>query len=153
MFLIHPSKEDIYDGLESWDWYDFTDKEPFAVTAFGDVFFEGNDGIYFLDKVAGEFSKICGTKSDLENLLNTQDGKDQYLMCELVMLARERGMILEDGECYEFKIAPFLSGSLDIDNLEKMSFKLSLNITGQLFKQVKDLPAGTQISEIVLKDS
>ena len=103
MFLIKPSKEEILEGLESWDWHDFTGKEPIAVTAFGDVFFESKEGIYFLDKVSGEFTVVCKTKEELEKILNTPDGQDHYLMSELVLLARERGLLLNEGECYEFQ--------------------------------------------------
>ena len=153
MFLIKPSKEEILEGLESWDWHDFTGKEPIAVTAFGDVFFESKEGIYFLDKVSGEFTVVCKTKEELEKILNTPDGQDHYLMSEIVLLARERGLLLNEGECYEFKIAPFLSGPIEFDNLQKMDFKISLHITGQLIKQVKDLPPGTKINKVILNDS
>ena len=153
MFLINPRKEDIHDGLESWDWYDFTGKVPIAVTAFGDIFFDSNEGIYFLDKVSGDFTVVCETKEELEKILNTSDGQDHYLMSELVLLARDRGLLLNEGECYEFKIAPFLSGQIELDNLQVMDFKVSLHITGQLIKQVKDLPPGTKITEVNISDS
>jgi hypothetical protein len=74
-------------------------------------------------------------------------------MSELVLLARERGLVLNEGECYEFKISPFLNGPVSFDNLQKMSFKVSLHITGQLLKQVKDLPPGTKITEVRFEDS
>jgi hypothetical protein len=153
MFLIKPAIQDIHDGLESWDWYDFSGKTPIAVTAFGDVFFESPEGIYFLDKVSGDFSVVCDTRNELEKILNSQEGHDHYLMSELVLLARERGLVLNEGECYEFKISPFLNGPVSFDNLQKMSFKVSLHITGQLLKQVKDLPPGTKITEVRFEDS
>lgn len=153
MFLIHPNIKDIEEGLESWSWLDFAGKEPIAVTAFGDVFFEARDGIYFLDRVSGELSLVCDTKNNLEKVLNTPDGRNHYLMSELVLLARERGLVLDEGECYEFKITPILGGALDLDNLHKMDFKISLHITGQLIGQVKNLPIGTRISEVKFEDS
>jgi hypothetical protein len=153
VFLIHPSTDEINDGLEAWDWLDFSGKEPFAVTAFGDVFFDSDDGVYFLDKVSGELEVVCDTKKELEGILNTTDGQDHFLMSELVLLARERGLILEDGECYEFKIAPMLNGEMVFDNLQKMDFKVSLHITGQLIGQVKDLPEGTKLGDIKLEIS
>jgi len=58
MFLIHPTQEDFKNGLESWDWLDFKNKKPFLATAFGDVFFESEEGIYFLDKIAGELELV-----------------------------------------------------------------------------------------------
>ena len=96
---------------------------------------------------------MCKTKEELEKILNTPDGQDHYLMSELVLLARQRGLLLNEGECYEFKIAPFLSGPIEFANLQKMDFKVSLHITGQLIKQVKDLPPGTKIDKVKLSDS
>ncbi|MDH5178094.1 MAG: DUF1851 domain-containing protein [Gammaproteobacteria bacterium] len=153
MLLMFPDKETIFAGLESWDWYDFSEMTPIAVTAFGDVFFESSAGIYFLDKVSGDFTVVCKTKSELEAILNTPDGRDHYLMAELVLLAIGRGLVLDEGECYEFKVAPFLNGPIEYDNLQKMDFKISLHITGQLIKQVTNLPPGAKISEIKISDA
>lgn len=143
--------EDIHDALESWDWMDFSDKTPFITTCFGDVFFESKEGIYFLDSIGGSLDKVAASKAELQDILNTEDGQDHYLMAGLVVLARESGLLLEDGECYDFKISPALSGPLELSNIQKMSFKVSLHISGQLMKQIKDLPPGTKISEVKLE--
>ena len=153
MFLIKPQQQEIIDGLEPWDWIDFEGKNPIAVTAFGDIFFDSSQGIFFLDTVSGQLDYVCQTKSDLEQLLNTRDGQDHYLMSELVLLARDNGLMLQDGQCYEFIIHPMLNGEIEISNLQVMDFKISLHITGQLVKQIKDLPVGTKISEIKLENT
>lgn len=153
MFLLHPTLDDFTHGLESWDWLDFSGKVPFLTTAFGDVFFDSKEGVYFLDKVSGKLELICESKQALQDILNTADGQDHYLMTSLVLLARDRGLILNDDECYDFKVAPSLNGEIKFENLQKMDFKVSLNITGQLLKQIKDLPPGTKISEVKLADS
>ncbi len=153
MYWIQPDLNDVKEGLESWDWIDFSGLVPFAVTAFGDVFFEGKGDIFFLDKVAGELENICDSKSDLEEILKTEEGRDHFLMFELVELANKSGLVLENDECYEFNIPPMLSGTMDLDNLGKMSFKVSLHVTGQLIGQVRDLPEGTAIPEVKLESS
>jgi len=48
-FTITPSRDAIERALESWQWLPVAGKEPILVTAFGDIFFEGADGIWFLD--------------------------------------------------------------------------------------------------------
>jgi len=151
VLLIEQSYDDILDGLESWDWIDFSEKTAFITTAFGDVFFESNDGIYFLDSLGGTLDKVSNTKAELQNILNTADGQDHYLMAGLVAAARESGLILEPSECYDFKVSPSLNGSMELDNLQKMNFKVSLNISGQITKQIKDLPVGTSISNVTLE--
>ena len=152
MFLLHPTLEDYYHGLESWDWLDFSDKTPFLATAFGDVFLDSKEGVYFLDKVSGKMELICKSKQALQDILNTIDGQDHYLMTSLVQLAQARGLTLNDGECYDFKVSPSLNGEIKFENLQKIDFKVSLYKTGQLIKQIKDLPPGTKINEITVGD-
>jgi hypothetical protein len=153
VLIVQQRIEDIEDALEAWDWLDFSGKTPFITTCFGDVFFESNEGIYFLDSIGGSLDKVASSKSELQVILNTPDGQDHFLMAGLVSVARDSGLILEDGECYDFKISPALSGPMELSNLQKMSFKVSLHIGGQLIKQIKDLPAGTKISEVKLEDA
>ena len=153
MYWIQPDLNEVKDGLESWNWIDFSGLVPFAVTAFGDVFFEGKGGVHFLDKVAGELEEICKSKGELEEILKTEEGRDHFLMAGLVELANEIGLTLENDECYEFNIPPMLNGAMDLDNLGKMSFKVSLHVTGQLIGQVRELPEGTPITEVKLEGS
>ena len=151
MLLIEQSKEDIEAALESWGWLDFKNKFPFITTAFGDVFFEANEGIYFLDSIGGTFEKVANSKSELQEILNTEEGQDHYLMVGLVLAARENGLILSQGECYDFKLSPALSGAMDLSNMQIMSFKVSLHLAGQLINQIKDLPIGSKINSVKLE--
>lgn len=87
-------------------------------------------GIYFLDTVSGELELVCDSKNELEKIFNSQEGQDHYLMSELVLLAREQGLVFSDGECYDFIVSPVLSGAIEFDNLQKMDFKVSLHVGG-----------------------
>lgn len=153
MYWIEASHDQVIEGLESWELVDFTGLTPFAVNAFGDVFFESSVGVFFLDRIAGELSHVCAAKEDLSELLKTDDGKDHYLMPGLVDLAISRGLVLGAGECYMFKVPPVLNGPVNVDNLEKMEFRISLHLTGQIFTQVKNLPEGTNVTGMKLDDS
>lgn len=148
MLLIEQSQDDIKSALEAWDWIDFSGKTPFITTAFGDVFFESEDGVYFLDSIEGALEKVAESKVELQSILNTADGQDHFLMAGLVVAAKDNGMTLESGECYDFKVSPSLGGAMGVDNLNIMSFKVSLHLGGQIIKQIKDLPVGTKISEV-----
>lgn len=153
MLLVKQSIEDIEDALEAWDWIDFSGKTPLITTCFGDVFFDSEEGMFFLDSIGGTLERVAGSKQELQEFLNTQDGQDHFLMAALVGLARDTGLILDDGECYDFKVSPALSGAMEISNMQKMTFKVSLHLAGQLVKQIKDLPEGTKISGVKLADA
>ena len=150
MLLIEQNQKEIFEALESWDWLDFEGKKSFITTAFGDVLFESAEGIYFLDSIGGTLEKITNTKHELESILNTIDGQDHFLMAGLVVSARDEGLILKNGECCDFNVSPSLNGPLDLNNVPIMSFKVSLHVSGQIHKQIKDLPVGTKISAVKL---
>ena len=152
VLLVNQAKEDIEEALEAWDWVDFSGKVPFVTTCFGDVFFDSEDGVFFLDSISGTLEKVASSKSDLQNILNTPDGQDHFLMAGLVEAAFDAGLTLNEGECYDFKVSPALNGPMDSANITTMSFKVSLHVAGQIMKQIKDLPPGTVITEVKLED-
>jgi hypothetical protein len=66
VLLVKQSIENIEDALEAWDWIDFSGKQPFITTCFGDVFFESEDGIFFLDSIGGTLERVADTNEDLQ---------------------------------------------------------------------------------------
>lgn len=147
MFLIKPTNEEILQGLESWSWLPVNDKQPIAVTAFGDVFFDSDDGVWFLDTLEGSLTLATKSKDELQKLLNTEEGQDHYLMSGFILRTHNEGMTLGPGQCYEFKVHPIIGGEIEFDNIEIQDFVVSLNLCGQLHEQIKDLPSGTKINE------
>lgn len=153
MLIIRPSIEEINAGLESWDWLDFSGLTPIVATCFGDVFFDSGEEVLFLDTLSGKLKPICKNKAELQEILNTQEGNDEYLLGWLVDELVQSGLNLGPGECYDFKLSPILNGDIAAHNVSKMSFKVSLNISGQIHKQTKDLPVGTVITGVKEADS
>jgi hypothetical protein len=147
-FIIKPGDDKIAAALESWQWLPIANKQAAVVTSFGDLFFQDDDGIWFLDTLGGSLERVCDSLEDLEAILNTADGQNQYLLAGLVLDATERGLSLEPGQCYDFAVNPVLGGELEIDNVEVQDFVVAVNIAGQIHEQCKDLPPGTPISEI-----
>lgn len=150
MLVIKQDIDEIKKGLEAWDWVDFSSKEPFITTCFGDVFFESNDGVYFLDTLGGSLEKVASSKEELQEILNTEEGQDHFLMAGLALAAQEGGLNIGQGQCLDFKVSPVLGGPLTVENIDIMPFALSLDIAGQIMKQVKDLPPGTKIDKITI---
>lgn len=148
MYLIEPSHDEISQGLESWDWLPIEGKVPFSVTAFGDVFMESPEGIWFLDTIEGSVNKVAENKEELQEILNTEEGQDHYLMSGFVENAVNEGMVLKKGQCFDFKVNPILGGPIEFENIEIQNFVVSLNVSGQIHGQVKDLPHGTKLNEI-----
>jgi hypothetical protein len=57
---------------------------------------------------------------------------------------------LESGECYDWKVDPALGGKISADEIVKRSFVVKVNISGQLHRQIKDLPPGTKINRVTI---
>lgn len=150
MYFIEPPSGDIKSALETWEWLPIQNKTPVRVTAFADVFMQGEDGIWFLDSIEGSLRRVCSTAAELEEILQTEDGQDEFLLAGFVDRAVKEGLILATGECYDFRINPVLGGAMEYENIEKQNFIVALNMAGQIHQQTKDLPAGTKITNITV---
>jgi hypothetical protein len=146
------SDRDLENALESWEWIGIRGLRPRLVTAFGDVFFDGPNGIAFLSTLEGTLTVACSDLEGLPQLLATEDGRDHWLLEGFVIGARSRGQILAPGDCYDFKVAPVLGGAMSGDSVHTMSFVTKVNIAGQLHQQVKALPPGTKINKVTISD-
>lgn len=150
--FLAPSDEDIQRGLDAWRWLPISELAPIAVSVFGDVFFEGPQGIVVLDTVEGKLVQVAGDAANLVALLQSEKARDNLLFAGLVISARERGLRLGPGECYDFKVAPILGGPIAAEEVYSISLVVKLHIAGQLHDQIKDLPDGTRISGFKISD-
>jgi hypothetical protein len=133
-------------ALESWAWIGLEDKAPLFTSPFGDVFFRGPDGLWWLDTLEGHLTQPWATPSDLQAVLNTPEGQDQYLLAGLAFAAERQGLVPLDAQVYGFKTPPVLGGAVEVDNVEVIDFVVCVNIAGQLHDQIRALPPGTRIS-------
>jgi hypothetical protein len=146
MFYIQPTLDDVARAIESWHWLDLESKQPILVTAFGDIFFTSDDGVWFLDTMEGTLTRVCETRAELEAILGTEDGENHYLFAGFVERAKNDGMPLSEGQCYDFKLNPVVGGAIAYENIEPRDFVVAVNLAGQLHKQVRNMPKGTRIS-------
>ena len=153
MFYIEPTPEDITRALDSWQWLPIDSKQPILVTAFGDIFFSGADGIWFLDTLEGKMTKICESKDALTEILGTEDGENHYLFAGFVERAQREGMFLGNEQCYDFKINPVVGGKVEYNNIEPQNFVVAVNLAGQLHEQTRNLPDGARISGFTVEGS
>ena len=64
-------------ALESWDWTDIQGKQPLFTSPFGDVFFQTQDGFWFLDLLEGALTRPWSDADALQAELNTAEGQDR----------------------------------------------------------------------------
>ena len=151
MLYIQPTPDDIMRALDSWKWLPVESKQPILVTAFGDIFFSADDGIWFLDTLEGNLSRVCDTREELAAILQTEDGEDHYLFAGFVERAQREGLCLGDGECYDFKVNPMIGGKIEYENIESRNFVVAVSIAGQLHEQTRNMPDGTSITGFTIE--
>src|SRR5690348_798530 len=106
-------------GLEDWQWLpDLAGKTPLVTSAFGDVFLEGHDGVWFLDTIEGRLSREWVSARSLQAQLNTVEGQDQFLLGGLAEAALRSGLDPREAQILSFKIPPVLGGEFVLDNVE-----------------------------------
>jgi len=60
--------------------------------------------------------------------------------------------MLDDGECFDWAVAPALGGPMSPEAVTKMSFVVKVNIARQLHGQIKNLAPVTTINRITISD-
>jgi hypothetical protein len=90
----------------------------------------------------GEPHPSLASAQALERDLATTDGQDRYLLAGLALGAERKGIIPNASQAYGFKIPLVLGGATNVDNIHVIDFVVSLHISGQLLRQIRDLPPG-----------
>jgi hypothetical protein len=150
--IRHFSPDLLSEALTDWQWLaDLAGKQPLITSAFGDVFLQGEDGVWFLDTVEGKLSREWDSPGSLQAQLNTAAGQDRYLMASLAVAASNTGLVPGDRQVLSFKVPPVLGGFFEPQNIEVSDLIVTLSIAGQIHQQIKDLPPGTPISGIQIR--
>lgn len=146
LLIVDPNL-DLAALLEDWAWLLSGEFRAMAASKFGDWFVQRPDGsVEMLDLVEGKLKKVAETGAEFQARLNTPQGRQDLLLADLIEQLHERGMVPGPGECYSFKTPPVLGGAIDPDNVELSDLAVWVSIAGQIHHQVKDLPAGTNIT-------
>ena len=139
-------------ALESWAWIGLEGKIPRFTSLFGDVFFEADDGWWFLSTLEGTLERRWSTLDELKAVLATEDGADEFLLAGLAIGAAERGPERGEGQVWDFVPPPILGGEITVESLKAFDFVIALHLGGQLHGQVRDLPPGTRVSGFRVAD-
>lgn len=139
------SRQQYREALKSWDWRRIgADKTPVFTSPFGDVFFSGQDGFWYLDTIEATLTRPWATAEELKAELDTAAGQDRYLLASLVAAADQQGIVPGESQVYGLRIPPVLGGEIDPGNIEVIDFVVSVRLLGQIHAQVRGLPPDPQ---------
>jgi hypothetical protein len=135
--------------LQEWRWLVPTTFSPLWLNAFGDWVFTSRDGsIHFLDLIEGTFTPVAPSMNALSELLKSIENRNRWLMADWVGICKERGLHLNQGQCYGWKLHPILGGKFEFENIQAFDLGVYESITGQIHRQVKHLPPGYTVTEL-----
>ncbi|MEM6377577.1 MAG: T6SS immunity protein Tdi1 domain-containing protein, partial [Bacteroidota bacterium] len=71
--------------------------------------------------------------------------RDEWFLIELVRRIRISGKQLEGGKLFGYKQLPIIGGTYEPENFALTLIEIHFNLSGQIHRQLKDLPDGTRI--------
>jgi len=138
---------------QGWSWLVKGEFRAIAASKFGDWFLERPNGaIQMLDAVEGTLKEVASSYSEFQELINTREKQEEWLLSELVFTLHEKNVVPSRGECYSFKLPLVLGGKAESDNVEVCDFRLWVSICGQIHEQTRDLPEGAGISSFRVEE-
>jgi hypothetical protein len=150
---ISPEGLDTEHLLGDWSWLLSDRYRLLGVTRMGDAFVETGDGkVLFLDTLEGCLKEAANDARTFFELLKAGKLDRALFLPDMVALMEARGERLAPGQCYCYHLPPVLGGPLTLDNVRAAFASVHFSVTGQLHRQVKDLPPGTKITEFKLVD-
>ncbi len=130
-------------GLHSWTWIGLEGKVPFLSSVFGDLFLQADDGVWFLDTLAGTLTRPWSNRQELRATLATPQGQDRYLLADLAEEAGRAGLEPDEREVFDFVTPPMLGGRMEVGNLTVLDFVVSVGTAGELHHEAHYLGAGS----------
>ncbi len=130
----------------NWSWALSGVTRVLAQNRFGNILVELSDGSIW--RVCPEdllASKVAGSEAEVAGLRTDQDFQADWTVDAWVEAAEPALGPLKEGQCYGFKIWPVLGGAYEVENMAIKSIVEWLAVSGDVGKQVKDLPPGAKI--------
>jgi hypothetical protein len=147
----------IGDGLEDWRWLVGKKAQVRLLTAMGDLFIVkpagwfGKEDVCLLDTCSGQQRSVSSDWDSFKRRMAAPDAEvSDWLKFGLLCDLYATGSMLSEGECFAPKIPPILGGKIEPSNFAPTKWRVHVTISGQIYRQVKDLPPGTRITRITV---
>ncbi|HET7903232.1 MAG TPA: T6SS immunity protein Tdi1 domain-containing protein [Candidatus Eisenbacteria bacterium] len=138
--------ESLVAALASWRWLLGEDLRPRWLSLSGDVFLVGALGeVFWLDTGGGTLTRIAASEQELEERLAEAVWRDEWLLESVIEERARQGRVPGAGECLGFRILPVLGGAYDGENRVVVAGAEHVGLTGELHRQIRDLPDGTAV--------
>ena len=139
--------------LEDWQWLLKAPHQVLVVTKMGDAFVKSpSSAVLFLDTLEGNVKEAARDERSFNQKWAAGDLDPTWFNPDMVALLEGRGVRLAPDQCYSYIVPPAIGGSFESSNIRVLRAVFHFLINGQLHRQVKELPAGTRITGLDLKE-
>ena len=136
----------ISDIRSAWGWVGICPVEIVGENDFGNLIIKDMDGRYWRLCPENVYCKIIAyNREELDNLSKDQEFLSDWYMEPLVAAAKKSVGLLEEGQKYCLAIPGVLGGIYDVSNIKSVTQVELIRFSGNLAKQIKDLPDGQQV--------
>lgn len=131
---------------ESWGWIGINPVEVIGENDFGNLMIKDTDGKFWRLCPEDVYCEIVAqNQEELDTLSKDQEFLEDWYMRALVDVAQDKLGPLEEGEKYYLVIPGALGGEYGIDNIKTAPLVEIIRYSGDVGKQIKDLPDGAQV--------
>ena len=134
----------------SWGWTGLEPVEIVAANDFGNLVVRAADGAYW--RICPEELSarvIARAQREFDALLQNEELRIDWEMRLLVDAAAARLGPVSGDRCYCLKMPAPFGGAYDTDNIGTISRRELIACSGDLARQIKDLPDGTRVELVV----
>jgi Domain of unknown function (DUF1851) len=150
---VSPNGIDFDDLLSDWRWLIGEEYQPVVISTLGDLFLRQDDGrIFWLKTGWGQLTEVAVNGEEFKKLMVQPNNAAEWFMPNLVGDLLSSGKRLGPGQCFSYQVPPVLGGEIGPQNFQPTSLSVHFSILGQIHEQVKDLPEGTPIGEIKIRE-
>lgn len=151
---LSPDAIDATNLLETWRWLVEPSMQPMVVSAMGDLFLRTLEGkVYWLNTIDGQLSLAADSVAEFRENMTKPEYRDEWFLTSMIGQLKEAGVQREPSQVYAFKRPPILGGEMEVENVVVSDLLSHARFMGQLHEQIKDLPEGTDLSEIQVEYS
>lgn len=132
---------------QSWGWIGIEPVEVVGENDFGNLIIKDEDGKYWRMCPEDCYCKvIAANRAELDALSGDQEFLQDWYMSTLVSLANNQCGPLTEGRKYCLKIPGVLGGAYGGDNFASAPQIELVRFSGDIARQIEELPDGAQIS-------
>ena len=130
----------------AWGWTGLKPQQIVGDNDFGNLMIKDLNGRYWRLCPEDLYCKvIANSKAELDQLSHDQEFLQDWYMTELVQQARDRLGSLRPGFKYCLKVPGTLGGEYGGDNLATISLGGLVTASGDIARQIEDLPDGAHV--------